>query len=234
MMGPPALPQRRRAQARARKAGITDLDKVYSRDEMVTEDVIFAATGVTDGSIVQRRPPRRRVDGDRDHPHALEDRLGPPPALPPAQPLTRQCARRRPPRQARLGLPRRLDGLLAAAILVAVWTLGRRGARRRAGGGVFLAVWVGAALFGLVSAGRSLGRSPRRAAGAAAARTTAGTTGSPARPGAPPPVRPRPGCRGGRSASGRGGLATRFPGASASAARSSWSSPPAPTSSTTR
>jgi len=38
---------------RARKAGITDLDKVYSRDEMVTEDVIFAATGVTDGSIVQ-------------------------------------------------------------------------------------------------------------------------------------------------------------------------------------
>ena len=38
---------------RARKAGITDLDKIYSRDEMVTEDVIFAATGVTDGSIVQ-------------------------------------------------------------------------------------------------------------------------------------------------------------------------------------
>lgn len=38
---------------RAKKAGITDFDKVYSRDEMVTEDVIFAATGVTDGSIVQ-------------------------------------------------------------------------------------------------------------------------------------------------------------------------------------
>jgi len=38
---------------RAHKAGITDLDKVYTRDEMVTEDVIFAATGVTDGSIVQ-------------------------------------------------------------------------------------------------------------------------------------------------------------------------------------
>ena len=37
---------------RARAAGITDLDKVYQRDEMVTEDVIFAATGVTDGSIV--------------------------------------------------------------------------------------------------------------------------------------------------------------------------------------
>ena len=38
---------------RARKAGITDLDKVYTRDEMVTEHVIFAATGVTDGSIVK-------------------------------------------------------------------------------------------------------------------------------------------------------------------------------------
>ena len=37
---------------RALKAGITDLDKIYSRDEMVTGDVIFAATGVTDGSIV--------------------------------------------------------------------------------------------------------------------------------------------------------------------------------------
>ncbi len=37
---------------RAAKAGITDLDKIYTRDEMVTQDVIFAATGVTDGSIV--------------------------------------------------------------------------------------------------------------------------------------------------------------------------------------
>ncbi len=37
---------------RAAKAGITDLDRIYSRDEMVTADVIFAATGVTDGSVV--------------------------------------------------------------------------------------------------------------------------------------------------------------------------------------
>ncbi|MCG6902607.1 MAG: class II fructose-bisphosphatase [Rhodobacter sp.] len=37
---------------RAHKAGITDFDKVYSRDDMVTQDVIFAATGVTDGSIL--------------------------------------------------------------------------------------------------------------------------------------------------------------------------------------
>jgi fructose-1,6-bisphosphatase II / sedoheptulose-1,7-bisphosphatase len=38
--------------ARAAKAGITDLGRVYSRDEMVTADVIFAATGVTNGSLV--------------------------------------------------------------------------------------------------------------------------------------------------------------------------------------
>ncbi len=37
---------------RAAKAGITDLDKIYSRDEMVTADVIFAATGVTSGSLL--------------------------------------------------------------------------------------------------------------------------------------------------------------------------------------
>ena len=38
--------------SRATKAGITDFDRVYTRDDMVTSDVIFAATGVTDGSLV--------------------------------------------------------------------------------------------------------------------------------------------------------------------------------------
>ena len=45
--------------ARATKAGISDFDRVYTRDEMVTEDVIFAATGVTSGSIlsgIKREP----------------------------------------------------------------------------------------------------------------------------------------------------------------------------------
>ena len=44
---------------RAHKAGITNLDRVYTRDDMVTSDVIFAATGVTDGSIlpgIKREP----------------------------------------------------------------------------------------------------------------------------------------------------------------------------------
>ncbi|MFV0514492.1 MAG: class II fructose-bisphosphatase [Jhaorihella sp.] len=39
---------------RAAKAGITDLDRVYSRDEMVTRDVIFAASGVTGGTLLPR------------------------------------------------------------------------------------------------------------------------------------------------------------------------------------
>ncbi len=45
--------------ARARRAGIDDLDRIYARDDMVTADVIFAATGVTDGSIlpgIKREP----------------------------------------------------------------------------------------------------------------------------------------------------------------------------------
>ncbi|MCT8162034.1 class II fructose-bisphosphatase [Pseudoruegeria sp. SHC-113] len=45
---------------RAAKAGITDLDRIYARDDLVTQDVIFAATGVTDGSIVSglKREPK--------------------------------------------------------------------------------------------------------------------------------------------------------------------------------
>jgi len=44
---------------RAAKAGITDLNRIYTRDEMVTPDVIFSATGVTNGSIlsgIKREP----------------------------------------------------------------------------------------------------------------------------------------------------------------------------------
>ena len=45
---------------RARKAGIADFDRIYSRDDMVTADVIFSATGVTNGSIVRgvKREPK--------------------------------------------------------------------------------------------------------------------------------------------------------------------------------
>ena len=38
--------------ARARKWGITDLDRIYTRDDLVKGDCIFAATGVTSGSLL--------------------------------------------------------------------------------------------------------------------------------------------------------------------------------------
>ena len=46
---------------RATRAGIDDFDRKYEIEDMVRADVIFAATGVTDGSIVRGA---RRI-GDR-------------------------------------------------------------------------------------------------------------------------------------------------------------------------
>lgn len=46
--------------ARAQAAGIGDLNRTYTLDEMIRDDVIFAATGVTDGSILKGI---RRRDG---------------------------------------------------------------------------------------------------------------------------------------------------------------------------
>ncbi|WP_337828823.1 class II fructose-bisphosphatase [Pseudonocardia sp. TMWB2A] len=39
--------------ARARKWGVEDLDKIYKLEELAKGDVIFAATGVTDGSLLE-------------------------------------------------------------------------------------------------------------------------------------------------------------------------------------
>jgi len=50
---------------RAAKAGITDLNRIYTRDEMVTRDVIFAATGVTGGTLlpgIKRSPGWRTTE----------------------------------------------------------------------------------------------------------------------------------------------------------------------------
>ena len=38
---------------RAKKLGISDLNKKYNIDDMVKGDVIFCATGVTDGDLVK-------------------------------------------------------------------------------------------------------------------------------------------------------------------------------------
>jgi fructose-1,6-bisphosphatase II / sedoheptulose-1,7-bisphosphatase len=47
--------------ARARRWGIAELDKVYTRDELAKGDCIFAATGVTSGSLLEGV--KRRRDG---------------------------------------------------------------------------------------------------------------------------------------------------------------------------
>ena len=39
--------------ARARAAGINDLDRKYAMRDMVTGDLSFAATGITDGSLLE-------------------------------------------------------------------------------------------------------------------------------------------------------------------------------------
>ncbi len=46
---------------RARKWGIDDLDRIYTRDDLARGDCIFAATGVTDGSLLDGV--KRRRDG---------------------------------------------------------------------------------------------------------------------------------------------------------------------------
>ena len=47
--------------ARARKWGIADLDRIYQLEDLAKGDVIFAATGVTDGSLL--KGVKRRKDG---------------------------------------------------------------------------------------------------------------------------------------------------------------------------
>ncbi|MEO1219831.1 MAG: class II fructose-bisphosphatase [Pseudomonadota bacterium] len=49
--------------ARARKWGITDLNKIYKLDELAKSDCIFAATGVTDGSLLDGVKKRKKSTG---------------------------------------------------------------------------------------------------------------------------------------------------------------------------
>jgi fructose-1,6-bisphosphatase II / sedoheptulose-1,7-bisphosphatase len=53
--------------ARARRLGITELDKVYDLHEMVREDAVFAATGVTGGALLDGV----RIKGGFVHTHSL-------------------------------------------------------------------------------------------------------------------------------------------------------------------
>ena len=62
--------------ARARKWGITDLNRKYSMLDMAKGDVMFAATGVTSGSMLKGVRPLRQRGGDPFDRHALQDRHG--------------------------------------------------------------------------------------------------------------------------------------------------------------
>ena len=53
--GPAAVPQRRRDAAARARWGIEDLDRIYTIEDMAKGDCIFAATGVTDGSLLDGR-----------------------------------------------------------------------------------------------------------------------------------------------------------------------------------
>ncbi len=68
--------------ARARKAGITNFDRVYTRDDLVTADVIFAATGVTDGSLVAGIKRDARLYHRRNDADAVENRVSAADAVP--------------------------------------------------------------------------------------------------------------------------------------------------------
>ncbi len=50
--------------ARAKKWGITDLNRIYKLEDLAKGDCIFAATGVTSGSLLDGVKRRRRLTGE--------------------------------------------------------------------------------------------------------------------------------------------------------------------------
>ena len=64
--------------ARARRWGIEDLDRIYNLEEMAKSDCIFAATGVTDGSLLKGVHRRQELHHDRKHRDARQLRHDPP------------------------------------------------------------------------------------------------------------------------------------------------------------
>lgn len=59
---------------RARRMGIEDLDRKYHRDDLAKGDVMFAATGVTDGSML--KGVRRTVTGATTHTIVMRSKTG--------------------------------------------------------------------------------------------------------------------------------------------------------------
>ncbi len=68
--------------ARARKAGITNFDRVYTRDDLVTRRRDLRRHRRDRRLAPARHPARAGLGHDRDDPDAVQDRLGPPDDLP--------------------------------------------------------------------------------------------------------------------------------------------------------
>ena len=64
--------------ARAHRWGIDDLDRIYTLQDMAKGDCIFAATGVTDGSLLKGVHKRRKLREHRKRRDAREHRHRPP------------------------------------------------------------------------------------------------------------------------------------------------------------
>jgi fructose-1,6-bisphosphatase II len=60
--------------ARAQRMGITDLEHVFAADELASGDVMFAATGVTDGFLL--RGVRFTARGAETHSIVMRSRSG--------------------------------------------------------------------------------------------------------------------------------------------------------------
>ena len=185
--------------ARARKHGIEDLDRVYTRDDMVTQHVIFAATGVTDGSVVRGARRDGGLPGDRDGADALQDRIGAAHALPAAQPVGPTLAR---PRNQRVAIAFMAVWLIVwmGGMLVVIYGLASAALGGEFGASLMMLAWLAVAGLGLYLGARRLKQlvtSVDAPAGRRAATTTGTTTwrrrSRPRRTSRPPRRRPGPG-----------------------------------------
>ena len=62
------------ARTRARRCGVEDLDRMYRLDDLAKGDVMFAATGVTDGTML--RGVRRFHGGATTHSMVMRSKSG--------------------------------------------------------------------------------------------------------------------------------------------------------------
>ena len=62
--GPAACRPTTKSARAPQKMGITDINRKFKLEDMASADVIFSATGVTDGSLLGRRALPRRFRGD--------------------------------------------------------------------------------------------------------------------------------------------------------------------------